>query len=161
MSPWLKAGLIGGAILVVLALGLAFLGQVLGVGCLIMIVMLLAYAGIGALAAYGMPSPREAGPSAGQGALAASLAQLIGGAVYTLISVVQTMMVDVDEVLSQLPPELLAQAEQQGMDPQMFEVIAGPLGGLLGGGMCCIGGLILAAILGAIGGAAFAAMQPE
>ena len=82
MSPWLKAGLIGGAVLIVLNL----LGLIPCVGLITCILGVLAYAGIGALAAYWMPPVRVAGQAAGQGALAALVAGLIGGVVNTVSS---------------------------------------------------------------------------
>jgi hypothetical protein len=45
-----------------------------------------------------------------------------------------------------------------GWDP---EFLVGPVGGIIGGSMCCIGGLILAVILGAIGGAVYAAIKSD
>jgi hypothetical protein len=63
--------------------------------------------------------------------------------------------------MSQIPLETLRQLEQAGVDLQMFEGLAGPVGALAGGSMCCLGGLFLAAILGAIGGAVFASVRPE
>ena len=47
---------------------------------------LMAYIGIGMLAAYWMPPIREAGPAATQGAGAAALAALIGGIVNSIIT---------------------------------------------------------------------------
>lgn len=156
MAPWLKAGLVGAAVLVVLAL----LGFVPCVGACTCLIGVLAYAGIGALAAYWMPPVREAGPAAGQGALAAILASLIGGIANTIVMLIQTATVSTEQILSQIPPEMLQQFEQTGMDPRFLETLAGPTGGLLSGSMCCMGGLILAAILGAIGGAVYAGIQP-
>jgi hypothetical protein len=154
MSSWIKAGLIGAAVLVVFAL----LGLIPCVGCITWILGLLVYAGTGALAAHWMPLPREAGPAAGQGALAASLAALIGGIVDLIVTTIQTSLVDTTAVLSQMPAESLAQLEAAGMDPSM---LVGPGAGALYGSICCASGLILAAILGALGGAIFAAVKPD
>jgi hypothetical protein len=154
MSPWLKAGLIGGAVLIVLNL----LGLIPCVGVVTCILGIVAYACIGALAAYWMPPLREAGPAAGQGALAAVLAALIGGIVNTILVVVQMAVTDTSAVLSQIPDEALQSLYDAGVDPATF---VGPVGGILGGSMCCVGGLILAAILGAIGGAIFAAVKSD
>lgn len=156
MSPWLKAGLVGAAVLVVLNL----LGFIPCVGVCTCFIGVLAYAGVGALAAFWMPPVREAGSAAGQGALAAILASLVGGVVNTIVILVQTASMGPEEILSQIPPEMLQQFEQAGMDPRLLETFAGPTGGLLSGSMCCVGGLILAAILGAIGGAVYAGIQP-
>lgn len=154
MSPWLKAGLAGAAIVVVLNL----LGLIPCVGLITCFLALLVYAGTGALAAYWLPPVREAGTAAGQGALAALIAALIGGIVNTIISTMQMAVLDTATFLSQLPPETLRQMEQAGMDPNVF---VGPGAGALVGSACCLIGLILAAVLGAIGGAIFAAIKPD
>ena len=155
MSPWLKAGLVGAAILVVLNI----LGLISAcVGTFTCILGLLAYAGIGALAAFWMPPIREAGAAAGQGAAAAVLAGLIGGLVNMIVSTLQMALTDSAAILSQIPPESLRQMQEMGMDPAMF---TGPTFGLVVGGGCCLGGVILAAILGAIGGAIFAAIKAD
>lgn len=157
MSPWLKAGLIGAVVVVVLDL----LGLIPCVGVIACIVGLLAYIGIGALAAYWMPPLRAAGPAAGQGALAAGLASLISGIVNTVLFLIQTAVAGSARILSQIPPETLRQLEEAGVDRQMLERFVGPGGALLAGSFCCAGGLILAALLGAIGGAVFAAMKSD
>jgi hypothetical protein len=154
MSPWLKAGLIGGVVLIVLNL----LGLIPCVGLVTCVLGLLAYAGIGILAAYWMPPVRMAGQAAGQGALAAVLAALIGGIVNTIVVVIQMAVTDTSAILAQIPDDALQQLYDAGVDPGTF---VGPVGGILGGSMCCVGGLILAAILGAIGGAVFAAIRPD
>lgn len=157
MSPWLRAGLIGAAVLVVLNL----LGLIPCVGIMTCILALLVYGGVGALAGFYMPPVREAGPAAGQGALAAVLAALIGGIVNMFLILIQNAITGTDRILSAIPPEAMAQFEQAGLDPRMLETLVGPLGATVGGGICCGGGLVLAAILGAIGGAIFAGIQPE
>jgi hypothetical protein len=157
MSPWLKAGLVGGAVLVVLNL----LGLIPLLGIVCCLLGLVAYAGVGALAAYWMPPVREAGPAAGQGALAAVVAALIGGIVNTIAWLVQAALIPAADVLTQVPPELLQQFQDAGGDPQMLNMFAGPMGAAFGGSCCCLGGLILAAILGAIGGAIYAGIKPD
>lgn len=154
MSPWLKAGLVGAAVLAVLSL----LGMIPCVVFITCILGLLAYIGIGALAGYWMPPPREAGAAAGQGALAATLAAFVGGLVNTIIWTVQFAVTDTAALLSQLPPESLQQLEQAGVDPILF---TGPSFGAGVGSVCCIVGLIFAAILGAVGGAVFAGIKPD
>jgi len=154
MSPWLKAGLVGAAILVVLNL-LSFIPCVGVITCILGLVV---YAVIGGLAAYWMPPVRQAGAGAGQGALAAVLAGLVGGVVLTIVSTIQMAVADTATILSQIPQESIQQLEQAGMDPGLF---VGPGAGALFGSFCCFGGVILAAILGAIGGAVFAAIKPD
>jgi hypothetical protein len=154
MSPWLKAGLIGAAVVVVLNL----LGIIPCVGLITCFLVLLAYVGIGVLAAYWLPPIRTAGAGAGQGALAALVAALIGGIVQTIVATIQMAVTDTAAILSQIPAETMQQLEEAGVDPALF---TGPTAGVLAGSVCCIGGLILAAILGAIGGAVFAAIKSD
>ena len=154
MSAWLKAGLIGAAVLVAINV----LGLIPCVGFFTCILGLLVYGGIGVLAAYWLPPVREAGSAAGQGAAAAAVAALIGGLVNMVLTSVQMALVDTSALLSQLPAESLRQLEMAGIDPTVF---TGPTAGLFYGGTCCLGGLILAAILGAIGGAVYAGIKPD
>jgi hypothetical protein len=154
MSSWLKAGLVGAVVLVILNL----LGLIPCVGVITCILGLLAYAGIGALAAYWMPPMRMAGDAAGKGALAALVAALIGGIVNAIIITIQMALVNTATILSQIPQDSLQQLQQAGIDPALF---TGPAAGVLIGSICCAGGLILAAILGAIGGVVFAAIKPD
>jgi hypothetical protein len=154
MSPWLKAGLIGTAVIVALNV----LGLIPCVGLFTCLFGLLVYGGIGALAAYWTPPVRETGAAAIQGAAAAMLAAAIGGLVNMLLTAVQMSLVDASAILAQLPSESLQQLEMAGIDPSVF---TGPTAGLFYGGTCCLGGLILAAILGAIGGAVYAGVKPE
>jgi hypothetical protein len=154
MSPWLKAGLVGGAVLVVLDV----LGLIPCVGFLTCILGLVAYIGIGALAAYWMPPIREAGPAAAQGAGAAALAALIGGIVNSIITTVQWATIDPAELLSALPATQLQQWQEAGFDPTMF---AEPGFGVAAASLCCLGGLIFAVILGGLGGAVFAGIKAD
>lgn len=156
MSPWVKAGLVGAAVLVVI--NLVGLIPVLCVGCVSPLLGIVAYLGIGILAAYWMPPPRMAGPGAGQGALAAVLAALIGGVVNIIIYTIQMAVIDTATIMSQIPAESLQQLEELGMDPS---VLVGPQIGVLTGSVCCLIGLILAAILGAVGGAIFAGLKAD
>ncbi len=154
MSPWLKAGLIGAAVLVALNV----LGLIPCVGLVTCFVGLLVYGGIGAVVAHWLPPVRDAGVAAGQGAAAAVLAAVIGGFVNMILTTIQMSLLDTSAILSQLPAESLQQMEMAGIDPSIF---TGPTAGLFYGGACCLGGLILAAILGAIGGAIYAGVKPE
>jgi len=154
MSPWLKAGLIGGGVLAVLNL----MSLIPCVGLVTCLLGFVAYAGIGALAAYWMPPLRVVGDAAGQGALAALVAGAIGGLVNLVVMTVQTATMDSAELLSQIPAETLEQMRELGLDPAM---LAGAQSGLLAGSVCCLGGLVFAAILGAIGGAIFAGLKPD
>ena len=161
MPSWLKAGLVGSAALIVIYVMMTLLGQGMGLGCGLSLLALLAFAGAGALAAYWIPPTREPGPAAGQGAAAATIAQLIGGIVFTILTAIQFSMMDAGEVISSMDPTMLDQLAQAGYDPATFEAMLGPVSGLLGGSFCCVGGLIFAAALGAVGGAVMAAIKPE
>ncbi|HSJ59211.1 MAG TPA: hypothetical protein VLC95_18640 [Anaerolineae bacterium] len=154
MSAWLKAGLVGGVVVAILNL----LSIIPCVGLVTCFLGFLVYIGTGALAAYWMLPPRQAGPAAGQGAMAAALAGLIGGIVTTIISGVQMAVTDTATVLSQIPPESLEQLEAAGIDPAIF---TSPGMGVGVGAMCCVAGIVIAAVLGAIGGAILAAVRAD
>ena len=127
-------------------------------GCFTWIFVIVAYVCIGGLAAFWMPPLREAGAAAGQGALAAVLAAFVGGIVFAIITTIQMAVTDSAAVLSQVPPESIQQLEELGMDPALF---VGPGAGALCGSACCLIGVIVAAALGAIGGAIFAAIKSD
>jgi len=80
--PFLRAGLIGGVILTIIAL----LGLRLGLVCLALPLALLAELAVGALAAYWLPPRRSIGRAAGQGALAGVITGLISGAVTVVLT---------------------------------------------------------------------------
>jgi hypothetical protein len=154
MSSWVKAGLVGGAA----AAALMLLSLIPYAGIVFCGLSLLAYAGAGALAAYWMPPVRMAGPAAGQGALAAGLASVIGGIVNWIVVTVQFAMIDTASVLSSMPPETLQQMRDADFDPAM---LTGPVAGAAFGGICCGAGLLIAVVLGAIGAAIFAAVKAD
>ncbi len=154
MSPWLKAGLVGGAIVVVLNL----LGLIPCIGAIFCGLGLVAYAGVGALAAYWMPPVRLAGPAAGQGALAAGLASVIGGIVNWIAVTVQFALTDTASIVSAMPADSLQQLRDAGIDPS---TLAGTGAGAVYGGICCGAGLLIAVVLGAIGGAILAAVKAD
>jgi len=154
--PFLKAGLIGGGILVIIGL----IGLIPVVGCISLPLTLIGYVAVGALAAYWMTPRRESGRAAGQGALAGLIAGLISGIVQAILAPLGfAMSGGTDALISQLPPESLWQLEQAGIDPAA----------LFGGGtmagfalLCCLpAGLLIGAGLGALGGLIFAAAKPE
>lgn len=151
MSNWLKAGLIGAAVVVVLQL----LGIVPCVGCFTWILAFIAYGCIGALAAYWMPPGRQTGPAAGQGALAGAIAGAIGGGVGLLFALGLTTVF--------VPLGILGDAmEGTGVDPAaIWETVASVVGSITCGTGCYAVGVGIAAGLGALGGLVFAAIQPE
>lgn len=151
----LKAGLIGGAIVAVLQL----LGLIPCVGCFTWILAWITYAGAGVLAAYWLPTPRSAGDGAGAGAIAGVVTGIVDGIFGTIADGIQFAISGGSAaILSQLPQEYLDTLTEAGLDPAMFT----SLGAVLGiSTFCCVVGMILAAVLGAIGGAIFASVQSE
>jgi hypothetical protein len=145
-NPGVKAGLVGAAVAVLLSL----MRIVPCIGCLASILGLALYVGVGMLAAYWLIPPRTIGDGAGAGAIAGLITALAGGVVSTIVGAVQfTLMGGPEAVMRQIPPESLRQLEQAGVDPRIFA----SLGGILGvEATCCVAGLVIAAVLGAIGG---------
>jgi hypothetical protein len=161
MKPWLKAGLIGGGVLSVLTI-LTNVSSLISpevgsvVGCCLCIPFLLAYPGIGALAALWLSPPRTAGAGAKEGALAG----VIAGAIDGLISVIMTVATGTgmyQQALQQLPPESLQALQETGL-MNLFTSSAG-----LAALGCCGGlvGILWAAAWGAVGGAILAATKKE
>lgn len=158
MQASLKAGAIGAGAAVVLAL----LSLIPCAGCFTWILGLLLYIGVGALAAYWLPPVRTAGGGAGAGALAAIIAAIVGGIVNMIIAALRFVISGgpgaAMREMSQLPPEVMRQLYDAGVDPRIFASI----GGIIGvSAVCCVVGLVIAAVLGAIGGVILAAVKPE
>ena len=145
-NPGVKAGLVGAAVAVLLSL----LRLVPCIGCIASILGLALYVGAGVLAAYWLTPPRTTGDGAGAGAIAGVITALAGGVVSIIVGAVQfTLMGGPSAVMRDLPPESLRQLEQAGIDPSLFV----SLGGIIGiEATCCVAGLVIAAVLGAIGG---------
>ena len=155
MSSGIKAGLIGAAAGVVLGL----IGLIPVVGCCTGILGLLVYVAVGALAAFWMTPPRNAGAGAGQGAIAGVISGIGGGVVSSAMALIYALTGSTNQVL--LDPQVMQQLEEAGieLDPQMLSFFTGTAGGVLGCGLCCVGSLAIGAALGAIGGAVFAAVK--
>ncbi len=159
----LKAGGIGAAVMVVLALlGLI---PIPFLGCLCCLLVFVAWIGSGVLAAKFMqvPPPRTSGGAAGAGAVAGVLSGLGYGVVTAIAAVVRAAMGGGAAALSSaLTPDMLQQLQQAGVDPQTFSQIttfmASTGGAAIVGSLCCIGALLLGAGLGAVGGAVGAAI---
>jgi hypothetical protein len=154
MSGWLKAGLIGGGILIVLQL----IGLIPFLGCLTLPLTILTYIVVGVLAASYLPPVRQAGQGAGQGVLASLVAQFIGGIVGLIIAIIQAASGATANILSQIPPEALRQLRSAGVPANM---LIGTLGASICGSVCCVIGIVTAAVLGAIGGAVYTAVKPR
>lgn len=158
MSSWLKNGLIGAGIVFVLSL----IGLIPYVNCITGPLIWVTYVVVGVLAARDMIPPRDAGKAAGQGALAALIASVVGGLVSSVISIIRAASGSTAATLANLPPALLDAMRDAGMDPATI------VGGTASVGMtavsslvCCGIGLFIAAALGAIGGAVFAAAKRD
>jgi hypothetical protein len=156
MKPGVKAGLVGGAALVILDL----VGLVPVLGCVAIPLQLLFYVGIGVLAAFWMAPRRAGGPAARQGAVAGLIAGAIGGiASVALAPVSLAMSGGPQAILRQFPPESLQALQSAGIDPSAI-VNAGTTAGLTA--ICCLPiGLLLGAGLGAVGALILAGAKPE
>ena len=156
MSASVKAGLIGAAASVVLAL----LSLIRCVACVTQILGLVLYVGVGVLAAYWLTPPRTAGAGAGAGAIAGLITSLVGGVVNMIVAGIRFAVAGgVDMPMSQIPPELLEQMGEAGVEIMAFVATIG--GVLVVSAICCVLGLALAAGLGAIGGAIMASVKAE
>jgi len=156
MKPGVKAGLIGGAAVVVLNL----IGLVPVLGCIAIPLQLLFYIGIGVLAAHWMAPRRQGGPAAGQGAIAGLIAAAIGGIVSVALAPVSLAMSGGPQaILSQLPPDSLRALQSAGIDPAAL-IGPGTTAGLTA--ICCLPlGLLFGAGLGALGALILAGIKPE
>lgn len=147
----LKAGAIGAVAAIVLTLiGLV---PIPFLGCCTFILTLALWAGAGVLAGYfgSQTNPVQTGGQAAQaGAVAAVITALAGGLIETIVAAIQMAMGGAVQVLSQIPPETLRQLEEAGIDPATFGGASGIVGVI---GCCCILGPLVAAALGAGGGA--------
>ena len=160
MSAWLKAGLIGVATLIVLNL----IGLIKVLVCITLPLTLVTYVVVGVLAANYLPPRREVGAAAGQGALAAAVAGLGGGIVSLIISLIQAGMGNAFQgasLLSQLPPDIRHQLNDLGVNPDLIASVSGIGGSFVCGSVCCLGGIVFAAALGAIGAAVYASVKPD
>ena len=158
MSPSLKAGLIGAAVAVVLAI----VGLIPCVGVCTSLLALALYVGVGVLAAVWMEAPRDTGKAAGNGAVAGLITALVGGLANLIISALRFTVgggqVAMMRQFRQLPPELRDSWGDLGLDPSM---LANPGWAIGGSALCCGIGLVLAAALGAAGGAITASLRRD
>lgn len=159
MQAVLKAGGVGAGVLIVLSL----LGLIPCLGCLSIPLSVAAYIGIGVLAAYWMVLPRTVSSGATNGAVAAIVAALIDGVVSSLINTAQFAISGADpftQALEGLPPEQLAAFQDAGIDPATFAGLG--IAGVLGiAAVCCVIWLVVAAALGAAGGAFWGNSHPS
>lgn len=160
MAAVLKAGGVGAAILVVLSL----LGLIPCVGCITFFLTLIAYVGIGVLAAMWMAPPRTGSGGATNGAIATLVASLVAGLVSMVINSIYfaiTGSAQFMQALADIPPDQLAALSEMGIDPTMFAGGAG-IATVLGiGAMCCLLSVLVAAVLGAAGGGFWGSSHPN
>jgi hypothetical protein len=145
----LKAGAIGAVISVILNL----VGIIPVVGCCTFILTLLLWVGVGVLAGYfgSKSNPMQTGGDAAKaGVVAGAVTSLVGGVAQTIIFSAQVALGGTMQALSQIPPEQLRQLREIGIDPAIFSNVAGVIGI---GSCCCLLGTLIAAALGAGGGA--------
>ncbi len=159
MRPWLKAGLIGGGVLAILTIiqsvGMLF-PEVSGIiSCCICIPFLLAYPGVGVLAAYWLTPPRTAGEGAKEGALGGVVAGAIGAVIIFIMALI-TGSAGIQQALQQLPPDALQALEEMGMSGLFSPGGFAALNCL--DGIC---GILWAVALGAAGGAVLAAVKRD
>jgi hypothetical protein len=158
MSSSLKAGLIGAAVAVVFSL----LSLVPCLGCITVILGLVLYVGVGVLAAYWMEPPRDVGRGAGSGAVAGLITAFAGGFTTIIVNAVRFTVGGGEATLRrqfrQLPPEILEQWRDLGLDPGM---LANPAWAVGTSALCCGLGMLLAAALGAAGGAILVSIRKE
>ena len=159
----LKAGLIGAAVIFVITL-LSLIPMLLPkastLNCVCCGLEFIVFAGIGVLAGFFLTPPREAGAGAGAGAVAGLVSGLVDGVLSIIIAAIQVAVVGTDFV-SVLDPEQIKMLTDLGVDPSSFATFSGWGGVAIGGGLCCVGYLVIGAALGAIGGAIFAAAKSD
>jgi hypothetical protein len=129
-------------------------------GCIASLLALVLYVGVGVLTARWMEPPRDAGKAAGRGAIAGLIAALGWGITNLVISILRFSVgagqAAMMRQFRQLPPELRESWRDLGLDPSM---LASPGWAVGGSAVCCGLGLLLAAALGAAGGALAVSLQ--
>ncbi len=153
----LKAGLIGGAILLVVTL----LSQIPGICCFCYPLTFLIYLGVGALATFFLQPPREAGSGAGAGTIAGLISGALGGLVWIIAITIQIALTDQGDIMATIDPAAMQQLIEMGIDPEVFALFSGIGGAALAGGGCCMTGIAAGAGLGAAGGAIMAAIASD
>jgi predicted outer membrane lipoprotein len=158
MSASLKAGLIGAGVAVLFSL----LSLVPCLGCITAILGLVLYFAVGVLTANWMEPPRDVGKAAGNGAVAGLITALGGGIANLIISALRFTVgggqAAVMRQLEQLPPDVVDQLRDLGVRPGAF---ASPGWAIGGSAVCCSLGVLLAAALGAAGGAIAVSLRRE
>ena len=130
-------------------------------GCLCCGLIWLAYVPIGALAGFYLEPPRTAGAGAGTGAIAGVISGVASGLFQTIVMAIQTAAGGAGQIAGMIDPEMMRQLTELGVDPETFAIFGGIGGVAIGGVLCCMFGLVMGAMLGALGGAIYCATQPE
>jgi uncharacterized membrane protein len=159
----LKAGLIGAAVMFVitlLSLIPTLIPRASGLNCVCCGLEFLAFAGIGVLGGFFLTPPRDAGAGAGAGAIAGVVSGLVDGVLAMIVAAIQ-MAIRGGDIIAMLDPQQVRTLIDAGIDPEMLAIFSGWGGVAIGGGLCCIGYLVIGAALGAIGGAILAAVKSD
>lgn len=160
LGAGLKAGIITGIVVAVVDVILNVVGivdnPILGiVGCLLSLLILVLWFVAGILAARFGPVPLTAGAAVGIGALAGAIAQVIGGIVDVVLTIIMQGL-GLVTAGTQIPPGTMRQLAEAGMRPEEIESLISVVGlaaGPVGSCVCCLGvATMIAAALGAIGG---------
>ncbi|MFO7741611.1 MAG: hypothetical protein R6X31_04770 [Anaerolineae bacterium] len=158
MSSSLKAGLIGAAVAIVFSL----LSLVPCLGCVTAILGLVLYVGVGVLAAYWTKPPRDVGRGAGAGAVAGLITAFAGGLTTVVVNTLRFTVGGAEATLRrqfrQLPPGMREPWRDWGIDPRVLTTPAFTVGF---SAVCCGLGMLLAAALGAAGGAILVSLQRD
>lgn len=157
MGAALKAGLIGAGVLLVLSL----IGLIPCVGIINCILIPIAYIGIGVLAAYWLSPPRSPAAGAVTGGVAGIIGGLVGGVLQGIVSGIQYAVTGGARVFSQLPPEVIRQLRDAGVDPRLIQQVTQPGFFVLTLAICCFVGTVISALLAAGGGAVYASVSKE
>ncbi len=162
MRSWIKAGLIGGALLALLTLA-GYLStfvpedMVAALSCCLCIPQLLIYVGVGVLATHWSIEPITVEEGAKEGALAGLVAGGVQSVVTVIASVVALLTGLTAQQVAQLPPETF---EGMGLTPQQLDQLVA--GSTLFGTFCGVLFTLLFAIIGGvIGGMIYAAIRGE
>jgi|GEM_PF-1379708 len=163
-----KAGIVMGIVVAVIALPTGLMGilptelQAIGgmLQCCGSVVVLALWFVAGILGARFAKTTLTTGSAAGVGAVAGAIAQVIGGVVDSLATLVVGF---IRPAATAIPPETMRQLAELGISPQdlqaWMQYTSGPLGAAFTC-VCCAGvGALLAAGLGALGGIVGKAMK--
>ena len=160
MRSWLKAGLIGGALLALftaLSWASLFLPPVPQsvLSCCACVVFLILYPAVGVLAGTWLTPPRTAGAGAKEGALAGLVAGILDSVATLVVAGIALLLGASEKYLAQIPPEFMPLIEDSGamvlLSPVgllAVTVCSVPIFLMLAVGCAALGGLVYASISG-------------